>query len=56
MPFRPTLKTWDEMTVQDIDTKLAKSEADIAAGRVYSQAELDTRMRARFAHGTEPEV
>lgn len=56
MPFRPTLKTWDEMTVQDIDAKLAKSEADIAAGRVYSQAELDTRMRARFAHGTEPEV
>ena len=56
MPFRPTLKTWDEMTVQDIDAKLAKSEADIAAGRVYSQAELDTRMRARFAHGTESEV
>ena len=56
MPFRPTLKTWDEMTVQDIDSKLAKSEADIAAGRVYSQEELDTRMRARFAHGTEPAV
>ena len=51
MPFRPTLKTWDEMTREEIDAKLAQSEADIAAGRVCSQAELDARMRERFADG-----
>ena len=51
MPFRPTLKTWDELTEQEISAKLAKSEEDILNGRVYSQAELDARMKARFAHG-----
>lgn len=56
MPFRPTLKTWEEMTTEDIDAKLAKSESDIAAGRVYSQEDLDTRMRARFSHGTDAAV
>ena len=37
MPFRPTLKAWENMTVQEVDAKLLRSEADIAAGRVYSQ-------------------
>lgn len=39
MPFRPTLKTWEEMTADEIDAKLAKSEADIAVGRTYTQSE-----------------
>ena len=51
MPFRPTLKTWDELTEQEISAKLAKSEEDILNGRVFSQTELDARMKARFAHG-----
>lgn len=51
MPFRPTLKTWDEMTEEEIHAKLLKSEEDIAAGRVYTQDELDSRMRERFANG-----
>lgn len=51
MPFRPTLKTLEEMTADEIDAKLAKSEADIAAGRTYTQDELDTRMEERFARG-----
>ena len=41
MPFRPTLKTWDEMTAQEISAKLTKSEADIR----------DARMKERLAHG-----
>lgn len=56
MPFRPSLKTWDELTDQEISAKLARSEADITAGRVCGQDDLDTRMRARFSHGTDTAV
>ena len=56
MPFRPTLKAWEDMTAQEVDAKLLRSEADIAAGRVYSQDELDRRMKVRFAHGTDTAV
>ena len=37
MPFRPTLKAWENMTVQEVDAKLLRSEADIAAeiGRAH---------------------
>ena len=51
MSFRPTLKTWDEMTAQEISAKLAKSEADIREGRVFSQEDVDVRMKERLAHG-----
>lgn len=51
MPFRPTLKTWDEMTAQEISAKLAKSEADIREGRVFSQEDVDARMKERLSHG-----
>lgn len=51
MPFRPTLKTWDEMTAQEVSAKLAKSEADIREGRVFSQEDVDVRMKERLAHG-----
>ena len=47
MPFRPTLKAWDDMTAQEINSKLLQSEADIAAGHVCTQDELDHRMKGR---------
>lgn len=56
MPFRPTIKTWDELTAQEIGAKLSKSETDIAQGRVSSQAELDQRMKERFAHGNAADL
>ena len=56
MPFRPTLKTWDEMTAQEISAKLAKSEADILEGRVFSQEDVDARMKERLSHGNSPAV
>ena len=56
MPFRPTLKTWDEMTRDEIHGKLLRSQEDIQMGRVYSQEDLDTRMRERFSQGTDPAV
>ena len=50
MPFRPTIKTWDELTTEELHAKLSKSEDDIATGRICSQSELDSRMRERFAN------
>ena len=41
------LKAWDDMTAQEINSKLLQSEADIAARRVYTQDELDRRMKGR---------
>ena len=49
LPFRPSLKTWEDMTSEEIDAKLSKSEEDIAAGRVYTQDEVDARMMGRFS-------
>ena len=51
MPFRPTLKTWDELSQQDIDKKLTASMDEAASGRVYTQAQLDEIMTERFHHG-----
>ena len=56
MPFRPTLKTWDELTAQELDAKLTRSEGDIAAGRLCSQEDLDLRMKERFARGRNTAV
>ena len=56
MPFRPSLKTWDELTAEEINAKLTESEADIAAGRIVSQDGLDARMKERFAHGRNQAV
>lgn len=51
MPFCPTLKTWDELSEVEVDKKLLASEADIVAGRVLSQADVDARMKGKFRHG-----
>lgn len=51
MPFRPTLRAWEELTEAEIDRKLTASEEDILAGRTLSQEEADERLRAKFHHG-----
>ena len=56
LPFRPTRKTWDEMTAQEIHEKLAQSDQDIAEGRLYTQKDLDLRMKERFSHGRNTAV
>ena len=56
MPFRPTLKTWDEMTTQEIHEKLVRSDQDIVEGRLYTQEDLDLRMKERFSHGRNTAV
>ena len=50
MPFRPTLKSWEELTEAEIDRKLAASEEDILAGHILSQAETDERLKVKFRH------
>ena len=51
MPFRLTMKTWDEMTTQEISVRLSRSEEDIAQGKVCTQADLDRKIKERFANG-----
>jgi len=56
MPFRPSLKTWEEMTDAEIDAKLMKCEKDLAAGAVYTQNDLDSMMMERFGHGRDSAI
>lgn len=56
MPFRPTLKAWEDMTAQEVNAKLLQSETDIAVGRLCTQDELDRRMKGRFTHGADTQV
>lgn len=51
MPFRPTLRSWDDLTTQEIDSKLRKSEEEISSGAYCSQAALDARIQEKFSHG-----
>lgn len=51
MPFQPTLKPWEAMQAEELDRKLSASEADIQAGRLYSQEAVDARMGEKFHHG-----
>lgn len=53
MPFRPTLRAWEDMTAQEINAKLLQSEADISQGRLLSQEDLDRRMKGRFSDGAD---
>lgn len=56
MPFRPSLKTWGELSDDEISAVLSKSEQDIAEGRVVSQNALDAKMKERFARGRNQAV
>ena len=44
MPFTPSLKTWDEMTRDEIDATLRRSAADISSDRTLSQDQLDAKI------------
>ena len=44
----PELKTWNNLSQAEIDSRLDKSMADLSAGRVISQAQLDAKIRERF--------
>lgn len=38
-------KAWNELTESEISAKLSRSSEDIAAGRTYSQDQLDAQMK-----------
>ena len=44
----PELKTWNNLFQAEIDSRLDKSMADLSAGRVISQEQLDAKIRERF--------
>ena len=48
MPFCPTLKSWEDMTPQDIEDKVRRANASIEAGRVYTADEVVAIMEERF--------
>ncbi len=45
MPFRPSLKTWEDMSEHEISERLLQSEADIAANCICSQRDLDDKIK-----------
>ena len=44
----PELKTWNNLSQAEIDSRLDKSMVDLSAGRVISQEQLDAKIRERF--------
>ncbi len=56
MPFVPSLRIREELSQQEIDERLARSFADLDAGRVVSQTTLDEKMLRRFGNGNTERV
>lgn len=48
MPIKPTLKTWDELTPEEIAEDLRRAEEDIAAGRVKTFDEVEREIVAKY--------
>lgn len=51
MPFTPSLKTWDELSQEEIGAKMKKSITSHKKGDVLTQEALDKKMKARFHRG-----
>lgn len=45
MPFRPSLRAWDDMSEAEISEKLLRSSEDIAAGRISAQCDMDAQVK-----------
>ena len=45
MPFRPSLRAWDDMSETEISEKLSRSSEDIAAGRISAQCDMDAKVK-----------
>ena len=46
MPFRPSLRAWDDMSEAEISEKLSRSSENIAAGRISAQCDMDAKVGA----------
>ena len=54
MPFRPSLRAWDDMSEAEISEKLSRSSEDITAGRIscavrYGTLKLKKLIQSRAA-------
>ena len=47
-PFRPALKTWEEYTEEEINERLTRSMAEVAAGHVIPMEELDRMIQEKY--------
>lgn len=45
MPFRPSLRAWDDMSEAEISEKLLRSSEDIAAGCISAQCDMDAQVK-----------
>ena len=45
MPFRPSLRAWDDMSEAEISERLSRSSEDIAAGRISAQCDMDAKVK-----------
>ena len=45
MPFRPSLRAWDDMSEAEISEKLSHSSEDIAVGRISAQCDMDAQVK-----------
>ena len=45
MPFRPSLRAWDDMSEAEISEKLSRSSEDISAGRISAQCDMDAQVK-----------
>ena len=54
-PFRPSLKTWDQMTQDEINAKISAALADIDAGNTFSQSDLDLYME-KLIDGSDTKI
>ena len=56
MPSYPTLVYLEDMTPQEFERRMMQAEADVDAGRVYTDAEFDAMMREKFRCGRDKTV
>lgn len=45
MPFRPSLRAWDDMSEAEISEKISRSSEDIAAGHISVQCNMDAEVK-----------
>lgn len=48
LPFQPTLKTWEELSEEEIDQMIVSAFEDVRAGNVLTEEQLDAYMEQDF--------
>lgn len=48
LPFQPTLKTWDELSEEEVEEMVVSAFQEVRSGKFYSEEELDVYMEQDF--------